>query len=91
MTYAEHSDHAHYATVVDAFAGASGRTCLAAGPYPTRAEAEAVVEEVTELVTGMRFADVMSTGFLAFGTTRLTMRRGRRAPVGKFNHLLRAA
>ena len=87
MTYAEHSDHAHYVTIRDAFAP-EGRTCLAAGPFTSRSEAEGYIESVREYVTSSRFSDVYSTGFLAFGTARLTLRRGRSAPVGKLNAVL---
>lgn len=85
MTYTEHSDHYHYVTVRDAFAGEDGRTALALGPFRTRGEAEARVEAVRRFVSGRRFSDVFSTAFLAFGTSRVTMPRGKAAPVGKLN------
>lgn len=86
MTYAEHSGHAHYVTVRDAFG--AGRTCLAAGPYRTHSEAEQHVEAVRAHVSGQSFSDVYSTAFLAFGTARVTLRPGRQAPAGKFNAAL---
>ena len=85
MSYAEHSDHYHYVTVRDAFAGDAGRTALALGPFRTRGEAEGHVETVRRFVSGRRFSDVFSTAFLAFGTSRVTMPRGKAAPVGKLN------
>jgi hypothetical protein len=87
MTYAETSDHVHYVTIRDAFAP-EGRTCLAAGPFTTRQEAEGHVETVRAYVSGRQFKDVYSTGFLAFGTSRVTLRRGRAAPVGRLNAVL---
>ena len=86
MTYAEHSLHAHYVTVVDAHS--AGRTCLAAGPFPNRKAAEAQVQAVRKLVRGQSFSDVYSTAFLAFGTSRVTLKPGRTAPAGKFNTAL---
>jgi hypothetical protein len=88
MTYAETSDHAHYVTIRDAFAPDGGRVALAAGPFTTRQEAESHVETVRAYVSGRQFKDVYSTVFLAFGTSRVTLRRGRAAPVGKLNAVL---
>jgi hypothetical protein len=87
MTYAETTDHVHYATIRPAHAPPDDRrVCLAAGPYATRQEAEAVVDAVRAL----DFRDYREAPWLASGTTRVTLKRGRSAPVGKFNHLLAA-
>ena len=82
MSYAEHSDHYHYVTVID-----DTRTALALGPFRTRGEAEGKVELVRRFVRDneRRFSDVYAAAFLAFGTSRLTMKRGQTAPVGKLN------
>jgi hypothetical protein len=85
MTYAEHSDHYHYVTVKD-----DTRTALALGPFRSRREAEAEVESVRRFVHDHRFSDVYAAAFLAFGTSRVTMPRGRPAPLGKLNKPLAA-
>jgi hypothetical protein len=87
MTYAETDRHVHYVTIKD-----HARTALAAGPYTDRREAEAHVEEVRRFVREHErmFSDVYAAAFLAFGTSRLTLKMGETPPAGRLNAVLTA-
>lgn len=80
--YAEHSGHAHYVT-----ARSGAKTALLAGPFRTHREALDVEPAARRLVRELYPRD-LEASFAEIGTSRATIRPGRRAPLGKLNDRL---
>ena len=76
MTYAEHSEHHHYVSVID-----GPRYGLLLGPYPTRREAERNVERARIKAREVNDRAI----WYGYGTCRVTTGSPR---PGRFNDLI---
>lgn len=84
MTYAETSLHVHYVTAVDT----PERVALLAGPFRTRQDAEARVEDVRMAIRALRpdlNSAYLTLQFAGIGTTRALLKPGATAPRGALN------
>lgn len=76
--YAENELHKHYVSVID-----GARYGLLLGPFASRREAEAHVEEGRQLAYSVN----SDAHWYGYGTCRVTLRPGQTAKQGRLNHL----